>query len=59
MGDIKFADNWIQTTDQWCRKQTLYQLSHNHSNIYSFFACATISKIDLFKGYNLLSFMLK
>ena len=27
---IKFAHNWIQTADQCCRKQLLYQLSHNH-----------------------------
>ena len=24
------ADDWILTMDLWFRKQTLYQLSHNH-----------------------------
>ena len=28
MFDIKFATDWIRTTDIW--KQPLYQLSHNH-----------------------------
>ena len=27
---INFADDWIWTTDLWCRKRPLYQLSHNH-----------------------------
>ena len=26
----KFADDWNWTTDLWCRKRPLYQLSHNH-----------------------------
>ena len=26
----KIADDWIQITDIWCRKQPLYQLIHNH-----------------------------
>ena len=26
----KFTDDWIQTAAVWCRKQQLYQLSHNH-----------------------------
>ena len=25
-----FADDWIRTAHLWCRKQPLYQLSHNH-----------------------------
>ena len=25
---MTFADDWIRTTDLWCRKQPLYQLSH-------------------------------
>ena len=25
-----FDDDWVQTTDLWCRKRLLYQLSHNH-----------------------------
>ena len=32
-GNIKFADFWIQTSDHWCRKKPLYQLSHNHCPI--------------------------
>ena len=30
MFNIKFANDWIRTTDLWCWKQQLYQLSHNH-----------------------------
>ena len=30
MFNINFADDWIRTADLWCRKQLLYQLSHNH-----------------------------
>ena len=30
MGNIKFADNWIQTVDLWCQKQPPNQQSHNH-----------------------------
>ena len=30
MFNINFEDDWIRTTDLWCRKQPLYQLSHNH-----------------------------
>ena len=26
----KFSNDWIQTTDLWCLKQPLCQLSHNH-----------------------------
>ena len=26
----KFADDWNWTTDLWCKKRPLYQLSHNH-----------------------------
>ena len=25
-----FANDWIQSADLWCRKQPLYQLSHNY-----------------------------
>ena len=28
-----FTDDWNQTKDLWCRKQLLYQLSHNHCPI--------------------------
>ena len=28
---IKFTNDWIRTTGRWCRRQPLYQLSHNHS----------------------------
>ena len=27
---INFADDWIRTTDLWCRMRPLYQLHHNH-----------------------------
>ena len=27
---ISFSDVWIRTSDVWCRKRPLYQLSHNH-----------------------------
>ena len=26
----KLVDDWMQTTDLWCRKRLLYQLRHNH-----------------------------
>ena len=26
----KIVDDWIGALDLWCRKQQLYQLSHNH-----------------------------
>ena len=34
---INFADDWIRTADLWCRKQPLYQLSHNHCPVLSCF----------------------
>ena len=30
MFNINFAHDCIQTADLWCRKQLLYQLTHNH-----------------------------
>ena len=30
MFNVNFADDWIRTTDLWCWKRPLYQLSHNH-----------------------------
>ena len=30
-----FPDDWIQTADLWCRKQPLYQLSHNHGQFFT------------------------
>ena len=30
MFNIKFANDWIRTTDLWYRKQPLNQVSHNH-----------------------------
>ena len=34
--DLKFAIDWIRTMDLWCRKQLVYQLSHNLCPRYSF-----------------------
>ena len=30
MGNLKFDDDWVRTTDLWCRKWPFYQLRHNH-----------------------------
>ena len=35
---IKFADDWIRTSDLWCWKRPLYRLSHNNC---PFSHCAT------------------
>ena len=33
---INFANDWIRTSDLWFWKQPLYQLSHNHCQIFVF-----------------------
>ena len=30
MSNINFDNEWIRTTDLWCGRRPLYQLSHNH-----------------------------
>ena len=31
--NVKFPNDWIWTTDLWCRERPLYQLSHNECTI--------------------------
>ena len=44
MFSIKFADDWIRTTDLWYWKRPLYQLSHNHCPTFRFFNVGLVVK---------------
>ena len=52
IGSIKVTDNWIQTTDLWCRKRPLCQLYHNHCPLTKFLLtscfCSWLKYSDIF-----------
>ena len=46
--NINFANDWIRTADLWCRKQPLYQLSHNHCPLGAIESRFSLSNFKLF-----------
>ena len=41
---IKFADDWIRTSDLWCQNWPLFQQNHNHCPIFLFLPATRSTK---------------